>query len=138
MHRFVTLLLTLMLSLAPATAQDLFLTNARIVDPAAREIRHGNLLIADGVIVGSPAQAPEGFSGKTLDVGGQWVMPVSTTEAGKFLGRSFGVGPGDEANLVVLAASPVEDVRNTQRIVWVVQRGVVVDREGLLESARPR
>jgi len=61
-------------------------------------------------------------------------LAATTTEAGKFLGRSFGVNPGDEANLVVLEASPIEDVHNTQRIAMVIRRGKVVDREALLAS----
>jgi imidazolonepropionase-like amidohydrolase len=60
---------------APLGAQDLFLTNARIVDPAAREIRNGNLLVTNGVIVGEPSAAPAGFSGEILDVEGKWVIP---------------------------------------------------------------
>jgi imidazolonepropionase-like amidohydrolase len=58
-----------------ATAQQLFLTNGRIVDPAAQEVRPGNLLIIDGVIAGSPEEAPAGFAGATLDLGGRWVIP---------------------------------------------------------------
>lgn len=59
-------------------------------------------------------------------------LAASTTKAGEFLGRSWGVRPGDEANLVVLDASPIDDIRNTQRIAMVIQRGQVVDREQLL------
>lgn len=57
------------------SAQDLFLTNARIVDPAAREVRDGSLLIVDGVITGSPARPPAGFAGATVDLEGKWVIP---------------------------------------------------------------
>jgi len=53
-------------------------------------------------------------------------LAASTTEAGDFLGRDFGVGEGDEASLVVLDASPIEDIHNTQRIRMVVHRGEVV------------
>ncbi len=63
-------------------------------------------------------------------------LAAATTEAGRFLGRSYGVRAGDEANLVVLEASPVADIRNTQRIAQVIHHGVIVDREGLL-AARP-
>jgi imidazolonepropionase-like amidohydrolase len=59
-------------------------------------------------------------------------LAASTTKAGELLGRSYGVRPGDEANLVVLDASPIDDIRNTQRIAMVIQRGRVVDREQLL------
>jgi imidazolonepropionase-like amidohydrolase len=50
----------------------------------------------------------------------------STSLAGEFLGRKFGVRPGDDANLVVLDANPLDDIANTQRITMVVMRGKVV------------
>jgi imidazolonepropionase-like amidohydrolase len=56
-------------------AQDLFITNAQIVDPSAREIRAGTLLIVDGVIVGSPEAPPSNFTGETIDLAGKWVIP---------------------------------------------------------------
>jgi imidazolonepropionase-like amidohydrolase len=55
-------------------------------------------------------------------------LRASTTNAGKFLGRAYGVGPGDQADLVVLDASPLEDIANTQTIGLVVMRGRVVYR----------
>ena len=48
--------------------------------------------------------------------------------------KDFGVRPGDEANLVVLDASPLDDIRNTQRIALVIHHGKMVDREGLLAT----
>lgn len=75
---FLTAALGLALTLAfpaGAPAQDLFLTHARIVDPAAEEIREGNLLILEGRIVGSPEEAPADFTGETIDLGGRWVIP---------------------------------------------------------------
>ena len=63
-------------------------------------------------------------------------LAASTTEAGAFLGRSFGVRPGDEANLVVLEASPLDDIRNTQRIALVIHHGKIVDRDGLLGHSK--
>jgi imidazolonepropionase-like amidohydrolase len=61
-------------------------------------------------------------------------LAAATTEAGTFLGRRYGVKPGDEANLVVLDASPIDDIRNTQRIAYVIHNGAVVDREEVLAS----
>ncbi|MEM7354591.1 MAG: PQQ-binding-like beta-propeller repeat protein, partial [Acidobacteriota bacterium] len=54
---------------------NLFLTGAKIVDPVAREVRQSNLLIEDGRIAGSPEAPPAGFSGKTLDLEGRWIIP---------------------------------------------------------------
>jgi imidazolonepropionase-like amidohydrolase len=64
-------------------------------------------------------------------------LAASTTKAGEFLGRDYGVGPGAEANLVILEASPIEDIRNTQRIFMVIHHGNVVDREQLLVRSDP-
>jgi imidazolonepropionase-like amidohydrolase len=60
---------------ASADAQDLFLANAKIVDPAAEEVRVGNLLILDGRIAGSPDRAPAELAGETIDLEGKWVIP---------------------------------------------------------------
>jgi hypothetical protein len=43
---------------------------------------------------------------------------------------------GQWADLVLVDADPLEDIRNTRRIRNVIQGGRVVDREGLLEWAR--
>lgn len=59
-------------------------------------------------------------------------LAAATTKAGEFLGRSYGVNAGDEANLVVLDASPIDDIHHTQRILRVIHHGRVVDREALL------
>lgn len=61
-------------------------------------------------------------------------LASATTEAGAFLGRDFGVNAGDDANLVVLDASPIADIRNTQAIAMVIHHGAIVDREALLAS----
>jgi imidazolonepropionase-like amidohydrolase len=55
-------------------------------------------------------------------------LAAATTDAGAFLERKFGVRAGDAANLVVLDASPIDDIANTQRIAIVVARGQVVYR----------
>jgi imidazolonepropionase-like amidohydrolase len=55
-------------------------------------------------------------------------LAAATVNPGKLLGRAYGVRPGDQADLVVLEASPVEDIANTQKIGMVVMRGRVVVR----------
>lgn len=55
-------------------------------------------------------------------------LAAATLRPGEFLGRKYGVRPGDAANLVVLEASPIADIANTQRIGMVVMRGTVVYR----------
>lgn len=61
-------------------------------------------------------------------------LAASTNLAGDFLGRSFGVNPGDMASLVILDASPIADIRNTQRIAMVIHHDRIVDRQALLAS----
>jgi imidazolonepropionase-like amidohydrolase len=53
-------------------------------------------------------------------------LSASTTNAGLFLNRKYGVNAGDEANLVILSASPIEDISNTQKIEYVIHHGAVV------------
>jgi imidazolonepropionase-like amidohydrolase len=59
-------------------------------------------------------------------------LAAATTKAGEFLGVKIGMRPGDVANLVVLDASPVERIANTQKIAMVIHHGAVVDRDSLL------
>ena len=54
-------------------------------------------------------------------------LAASTTDAGQFLGKSYGVNIGDEANLVVLTASPIEDITNSQKIAMVIHHGKVIE-----------
>lgn len=63
----------------------------------------------------------------------EWsALRSATTNAARFLERSWGVAPGDEATLLILEASPIESITNTKRVHAVVQAGIVVDRESLL------
>ena len=43
---------------------------------------------------------------------------------------------GKHADLILLDADPLADIRNTRKIRIVIQRGRVVDREALIELAR--
>ena len=68
----------LIMSLAGArslSAQDLVLTNARILDPVSRTETRGALWIENGVIVGSGPRAPESAKGDRVDLSGKWVIP---------------------------------------------------------------
>jgi imidazolonepropionase-like amidohydrolase len=53
-------------------------------------------------------------------------LQASTTSAGQFLDKKFGVNQGDEANLVILQASPIDDISNTQKITFVIHHGKVI------------
>jgi imidazolonepropionase-like amidohydrolase len=53
-------------------------------------------------------------------------LAAATTRAGELLGHNYGVTPGAEANLLVLSASPVDDIWNTTKIVTIIHHGSVV------------
>jgi Tol biopolymer transport system component/imidazolonepropionase-like amidohydrolase len=66
-------------------------------------------------------------------------LTAATGAAARALGAQDEVGTvevGKWADLVLLDADPLEDIRNTQRIRKVIQGGRVVDREALLNWAR--
>lgn len=67
-------------------------------------------------------------------------LAAATTRPGRLLGAPFGLRPGDRANLLILNASPLTDLRHTQNIHRVIYRGHVVDRSGVrdeITSASP-
>jgi imidazolonepropionase-like amidohydrolase len=47
----------------------------------------------------------------------------ATTNAAAFLNIRWGIEPGDPANLLVLAASPLTDIGNTRQIVHIIHLG---------------
>jgi imidazolonepropionase-like amidohydrolase len=53
-------------------------------------------------------------------------LASATINAGAVLGHDYGIAPGAEANIVVLDASPIDDIRNTTKIVEVVHHGGIV------------
>jgi len=85
------------------------------------------------VLVGTDAGNPGTFQGYSVhremallvEAGlTPWqALRAATVDAGEFLGRSIGFSPGSQADFVVLDASPIEDITNTQRIHAVVQAG---------------
>src|SRR5678815_2258421 len=58
-----------------AYAQNLTITNARILDGTGRVIDRGAVVVRDGKIVSVGATAPAAGSGPTIDAGGKTVMP---------------------------------------------------------------
>jgi imidazolonepropionase-like amidohydrolase len=72
MHRLPIVLLSCLASTAPA--QDLVITNARILD-AGTDIARGSIVIEDGRIVSVSAGAAAAGGRPTLDAGGRTVLP---------------------------------------------------------------
>lgn len=61
-------------------------------------------------------------------------LAAATVAPAHFLDAPYGLEPGDRANLLVLNASPLKDIRHTQEIHRVIRRGKLVDRPALLET----
>jgi len=57
------------------TAQDLLITNARIIDGAGQTIEHGSVLIADGRIVSVTQEDIDALGAVEIDASGMTVMP---------------------------------------------------------------
>jgi imidazolonepropionase-like amidohydrolase len=56
-------------------AQNLTITNARIIDGTGRVIDRGAVVVKDGKIASVSAAAPAASGGRTIDAGGKTVMP---------------------------------------------------------------
>ena len=66
---------------------------------------------------------------------------AATGSSARILGAANDLGTievGKRADLVILDADPVADIRNTRRIWQVVHDGRIVDRNAILETARRR
>jgi imidazolonepropionase-like amidohydrolase len=62
------------------------------------------------------------------------VLTAATVGSARLLGLLAELGtiePGKRADVVVLRANPLKDVRNARDIVWVIKGGHVVDRASL-------
>lgn len=55
--------------------QQLMLTNANIVNPEAKTLLTGSLVLDGDSIVFVGEDVPEGFEGEVIDVNGKWVLP---------------------------------------------------------------
>jgi imidazolonepropionase-like amidohydrolase len=65
----------LLASLAPIYAQDVTITNARIIAPNATVIERGAIVVRAGRIVSVATGAPASTSGKVVDANGMTAMP---------------------------------------------------------------
>jgi len=65
-----------LLACAPSThAQNLTITNARILDGTGRVIERGAIVVRDGKVASVSATAPTGTTGTTINAAGKTVMP---------------------------------------------------------------
>ena len=81
-------------ALAPATAQDLTITNVRIIGPNVTVIERGSIVIRGGTIVSVAAGAPAAPAGTTIDARGMTAMPGFIDAH-----RHFNTGPNEKAQM---------------------------------------
>lgn len=125
----------------PVTVQDFWYTAQRKHRTSVGALRAGGVRIATG----SDAQHLPGVIQLELeDLVAAGLTPLAaitaaTSDAARVLGADAEIGTvtaGKRADLILLDADPLEDIRNTRRIRMVIQRGRIVDRDALLQSAR--
>ena len=66
---------------------------------------------------------------------------AATADAARILGADKDLGSiavGKRADLVILDADPLADIRNSRRIWNVIKDGQVVDRPSILKSMKPK
>ena len=81
-------------ALAPLSAQDLTIANARIIGPNATVIERGSIVVRGGKIVSVAAGAPSSTSGKVIDAKGMSAMPGFIDAH-----RHINTGPSEKAQM---------------------------------------
>ena len=79
---------------APLSAQDLTITNARIIGPGGSVIERGSIVVRGGKIVSAAAGAPSSTSGKVIDAKGMTAMPGFIDAH-----RHINTGPNEKAQM---------------------------------------
>ena len=79
---------------APVLAQNLTITNVRIIGPDASVIESGSIVVRDGKIVSAAAGRPASTSGQTIDAKGMSAMPGFIDAH-----RHFNTGPNEKAQM---------------------------------------
>src|SRR5262245_38547341 len=94
-RHMLTLLACLMLAeLTPLHAQDVTITNARIIIANADVIERGSIVVRGGRIVSVAAGAPPSTSGQTIDAKGMSAMPGFIDAH-----RHINTGPNEKAQM---------------------------------------
>jgi len=96
MKRYTFILLAGLLfgAITPLWAQDLTITNARIVIGNGNVIERGSIVVRGGKIVSVAAGAPTATSGRTIDAKGMSAMPGFIDAH-----RHFNTGPNEKAQM---------------------------------------
>ena len=83
--------------LTPLSAQDLTITNARIIGPNGSVIQRGSIVVRAGKIVSVAPGAPAAASGRTIDAKGMTAMPGFIDAH-----RHINTGPNEKAQMQAL------------------------------------
>jgi imidazolonepropionase-like amidohydrolase len=79
---------------APLAAQDLTITNVRIIGPDASVVERGTIVVQGGKIVSAGAARPAKTAGQTIDARGMSAMPGFIDAH-----RHFNTGPNEKAQM---------------------------------------
>src|SRR5688500_10229073 len=96
-HTLPLLTCLTMASFAPASAQDLTITNARIIVANGTVIDSGSIVVRAGKIVSAAAGPPSVTAGRTIDAKGMTAMP-GLIDAHKHVNT----GPDEKAQMQAL------------------------------------
>src|SRR6185295_4976998 len=96
MKRYILTVLACLIfgALAPLFAQDLTITNARIIVANGTVIERGSIVVRGGKIVSAASGAPSTVSGKTIDAKGMTAMPGFIDAH-----RHINTGPNEKAQM---------------------------------------
>jgi imidazolonepropionase-like amidohydrolase len=86
-----------LVAIASVSAQDVTITNARIIGPNAAVIERGSIVVRAGKIVSVTPGAPSTTSGKTIDAKGMTAMPGFIDGH-----RHINTGPNEKAQMQAL------------------------------------
>jgi imidazolonepropionase-like amidohydrolase len=96
-HALPLLACLTVVAFAPLSAQDVTITNARIVVANGTVIEHGSMVVRAGKIVSAAAGEPSAASGKTIDAKGMTAMPGFIDAH-----RHINTGPNEKAQMQAL------------------------------------
>jgi imidazolonepropionase-like amidohydrolase len=99
MNRYISIKLACMAlgALATLAAQDLTITNARIIGPNASVIERGSIVVRAGKIVSVAPGAPSAAAGRSIDAKGMTAMPGFIDAH-----RHINTGPNEKAQMEAL------------------------------------
>src|SRR5580658_2297862 len=96
-HTFPILVCLALGAIASLSAQDVTITNARIIGAGGAVIERGSIVVRAGKIVSVASGAPSGVSGKTIDAKGMTAMPGFIDAH-----RHINTGPNEKAQMQAL------------------------------------